>query len=135
MMTGLVVLKMVLMPSRQRLPSLANSGPRWSIMGVSMARKMRSSSGVGPGIWRKWRPTGREEFLDICIPWRVDCGFENAAPRNRQPACRHELRMRQSVKSNWTGLFGWAMSDLRIASAFGSFLPNGLRLNGVELHE
>src|SRR6266511_6342481 len=65
MITGLVVLKMVLMPYRQRLASLANSGPRWSMIGVSIARNTRSGSGVGPGICKKWRPTGREEFFDI----------------------------------------------------------------------
>src|ERR1700693_4058703 len=65
MITGLVVLKMVLMPSRHFLVSLANSGPRWSMMGVSIARNTRSGSGVGPGMCRKWRPTGREEFLVI----------------------------------------------------------------------
>ena len=64
MITGLVVLKMVLMPSRQRLASLANSGPRWSMIGVSIARSTRSGSGVGPDL-QEWRPTGREEFFDI----------------------------------------------------------------------
>src|SRR5262249_52364233 len=65
MITGLVVLKMVLMPSRQRLASLENSGPRWSMIGVSMARRMRSGSGVGPGMCRKWRPEVRDEFFDM----------------------------------------------------------------------
>src|SRR5580704_2797801 len=65
MMTGLVVLKIVLTPSRQRLASLANSGPRWSMIGVSMARSTRSGSGVGPGICRKWRPAAREVFCGI----------------------------------------------------------------------
>src|SRR5262249_34893936 len=65
MITGLVVLKMVLRPSRQRLVRRANSGPRWSMIGVSIARKMRSGSGEGPGMWRKCRPAVREEFLDI----------------------------------------------------------------------
>src|SRR6476646_6131034 len=68
MITGLVVLKMVLMPSRHFLASLENSGPRWSMMGVSIARKMRSGSGEGPGMCRKWRPTVREEFLAIENP-------------------------------------------------------------------
>src|ERR1044071_7393776 len=62
MITGLVVLKIVLMPSRHFLASLANSGPRWSMIGVSIARNTRSGSGVGPGICRKWRPTLRAEF-------------------------------------------------------------------------
>src|SRR6266478_5016245 len=65
MTTGLLVLKIVLMPSRHFLASLANCGPRWSMIGVSIARSTRSGSAVGPGICRKWRPTGREEFFDI----------------------------------------------------------------------
>src|SRR5262245_60907269 len=64
-MTGLVLLKIVLMPSRQRRARRKNSGPRWSMIGVSMARRMRSGSGEGPGMCRKWRPAVREEFLDI----------------------------------------------------------------------
>src|SRR5262245_10262997 len=34
-------------------------------MGVSIARRTRSGSGVGPGMCKKCRPTGREEFLAI----------------------------------------------------------------------
>src|SRR4029077_12912815 len=68
MMTGLVVLKMVLMLSRQRLASLANSGPRWSMIGVSIARSTRSGSGVGPGIWRKCRAAEREVYCGIIGP-------------------------------------------------------------------
>src|SRR5215475_4843434 len=99
MITGLVVLKMVLMPSRHFLASLANSGPRWSMIGVSIARSTRSGSMVGPGICRKWRPTGREEFFDISksLSARGFCG-----PRGdfleRAATCRHEGRMRESVK-------------------------------------
>src|SRR5262244_1472346 len=68
MITGLLVLKMVLTPSSTRLASAWNSGPRWSMMGVSIARRIRSGSGDGPGICRKWRPTGRDEFLVIVGP-------------------------------------------------------------------
>src|SRR3981081_3204324 len=68
MMTGVVVLKMLLIPSRQRRPSLANSGARGPSIGVSVARRTRSGSGVGPGICRKWRPGRREEFFDIGFP-------------------------------------------------------------------
>ncbi len=50
MMTGFAVLKIVLMPSSTRRTSLANSGPRWSMIGMSMARMTRSGMGVGPGI-------------------------------------------------------------------------------------
>ena len=65
MITGPAHLKMVLMPSSTRRPSLPNSGPRWSITGMSIARRMRSGTGVGPGICRKWRPAVREEFWDM----------------------------------------------------------------------
>src|ERR1700722_10112159 len=67
MMTGLAVLKMVLMPSSARLARLANSGPRWSMMGGSIARRTRSGIWVGPGICRKWRPAMREAFLVISV--------------------------------------------------------------------
>src|SRR5215472_7214488 len=97
MMTGLVVLKIVLMPSRQRLVSLENSGPRWSMIGVSIARRMRSGSGVGPGICRKWRPTVREAFLDISVSLEV-LEIARHAGRWRPQPCRHEGRMRESVK-------------------------------------
>ena len=55
------------------MASLANSGPRWSMIGVSIARSTRSGSGVGPGICRKWRPTGREEFFDIGKSLKARC--------------------------------------------------------------
>src|ERR1700722_11798692 len=100
MMTGLVVLKMVLMPSRQRRASLANSGPRRSMIGVSMARRMRSGSGVVAGIWRKCRPGVRDEFFDMIFlrflyPILVSARRpEGAAERGIRPAgpaaCRHE---------------------------------------------
>src|SRR5438270_276664 len=56
---------MVFKPSSTRLPSRENSGLRWSIVGMSMARRMRSGTGVGPGICRKCRPAVREEFFDM----------------------------------------------------------------------
>src|SRR5262249_33473085 len=37
------------------------------MIGVSIARSTRSGSGDGPGICRKWRPTGREEFFGIVL--------------------------------------------------------------------
>src|SRR4029453_12463526 len=62
MITGPVVLKIDLTPSSTLLPSAWNSGPRWSMVGLSMARRMRSGTGVGPGICRKWRPAVRDLF-------------------------------------------------------------------------
>src|SRR5688572_11250544 len=46
------------MPSSTSFASTWNSGPRWSIVGRSMARSTRSGTLVGPGICRKWRPAG-----------------------------------------------------------------------------
>src|ERR1043165_7905276 len=65
MITGLVVLKMVLMPSRAGFAILANSGPRWSMTGRSMARRIRSGTGDGPGICRKWRPVGGKSSVSM----------------------------------------------------------------------
>src|SRR4029450_14159634 len=97
MMTGLVVLKMVLIPSRHFFASRANSGPRWSIMGVSIARRTRSGSGVGPGMCKKCRPTGREEFLAIGSLllkqhqlWEVR-GLATGASQSGSSACGVEL--------------------------------------------
>src|SRR5258706_15522689 len=58
MMTGWLVLKIGLSSARTSRPSTPNSGPRWSIVGRSMARSTRSGTFVGPGICRKWRPAG-----------------------------------------------------------------------------
>ena len=70
MMTGPEVLKMVLMPASTFRPSALNSGPRWSMTGMSMARRMRSGTGVGPGICRKWRPARRGALdMDVLSTW------------------------------------------------------------------
>src|SRR6185312_4934700 len=107
MMTGFAVLKIVLMPSKQRLASFANSGPRWSMIARSMARRMRSGSGDGPGIWRKWRPATREAFLAIVFVLEF-CEIEkfgrgpvtrNCTPHN----LRAEMR-RRKIACNYYGL-------------------------------
>src|SRR5258705_13605659 len=70
------------------------------MIGVSIARNTRSGSAVGPGIWRKWRPTGREEFFDIASPYARSV-LEDGGGRGRGfdvASCRHEGRMRESVK-------------------------------------
>jgi hypothetical protein len=55
-MTGCVVRKMRCMPASTAWPRTANSGPRWSRVGMSMARSTRSGTLVGPGICRKCLP-------------------------------------------------------------------------------
>src|SRR3954447_18857993 len=54
--TGPLVRKTCCRPARTSLPSSAKPGPRWSIVGASVARSTRSGTFVGPGICRKWRP-------------------------------------------------------------------------------
>jgi hypothetical protein len=56
------------MPASTFNPSLLNSGPRWSITGMSIARRMRSGTGVGPGICRKWRPARRGSLDMLFLP-------------------------------------------------------------------
>src|SRR3982751_4624209 len=63
MITGWRVWKMRFTPSSTSLPRTWKSGPRWSMVGRSIARRMRSGTLVGPGICRKWRPAGMGELL------------------------------------------------------------------------
>src|SRR5690349_8773328 len=93
MMTGLVVLKIVLMPSSAFLAILANSGPRWSISGIDSALSTRSGTGDGPGIWRKWRPGLRAEFWAIGR-LLLDCFLEGLDG----PAAGVELKCCTAVK-------------------------------------
>src|SRR5688500_18940816 len=58
MITGWRVLKMRFMPSSTSFEITWNAGPRWSMVGRSIARSTRSGTLVGPGICRKWRPAG-----------------------------------------------------------------------------
>ena len=53
---GPVVLKTPLRPSSTSRVIAANSALRWSMVGCAIARRTRSGTLVGPGIWRKWRP-------------------------------------------------------------------------------
>src|SRR6185436_2806779 len=57
------------MPASTALPRSANSGPRWSIVGKSIARKTRSGTLVGPGICRKWRPALRRLMKASSRDW------------------------------------------------------------------
>src|SRR6516164_9554362 len=114
MMTGLVVLKIVLMPSSTRLASAANSGPRWSMIGVSIARRMRSGSGVGPGICKKWRPTVREAFLDISFSLAVLERDDLSSIRH--PALRYWWSM--IFSENRYPLFGIMLNWWSMAPAF-----------------
>src|SRR5262249_6451163 len=93
--------------SRQRRASLANSGPRWSMIGVSMARRTRSGSGVGPGIWRKWRPGVRDEFLDmIFLRFSLsETRPEGAAERGKRLSARRLVAMNDECECQ-SSLFG-----------------------------
>ena len=54
--TGPEVWNIFWLPSSTLRPSSPNSALRWSMTGMSMARRTRSGTGLGPGICRKCRP-------------------------------------------------------------------------------
>src|ERR1700744_15429 len=56
MITGCLVRNTRCIAASTPKPSSANSGPRWSMVGISIARSTRSGTLVGPGIWRKCLP-------------------------------------------------------------------------------
>src|ERR1051325_9206893 len=56
------------MPATTSLPRSANSGPRWSIVGMPIACNTRSGTLVGPGICRKWRPVWAGAVFFIGAP-------------------------------------------------------------------
>src|SRR6266850_4052505 len=56
MITGCLVRNTRCMAASTAWPISANSGPRWSMVGISMARSTRSGTLVGPGICRKCLP-------------------------------------------------------------------------------
>src|SRR4051794_22437457 len=104
------------------------------MIGVSIARSTRSGSAVGPGICRKWRPTGREEFFDIASPYAGSVleMVRRPAATSDVEICRHEGRMRESVKPLrcpilptlapivWGGKSKGPPEAHRVASVFGS---------------
>src|ERR1044072_606292 len=55
-MTGEEVRNTSFSPLNTSFARAANSGPRWSMVGLLRARSTRSGTLVGPGIWRKCRP-------------------------------------------------------------------------------
>src|SRR5512145_1368598 len=87
MITGWAVLNTRFIPARTSSPSSANSGPRWSMVGWSMARSTRSGTLVGPGICRKWRPVCKAAAGRISVRRFID-----STPRlelDDDPAQRH----------------------------------------------
>src|SRR6202022_2623677 len=56
------------MPATISWLSSANSGPRWSIVGIAIACNTRSGTLVGPGICRKCRPLWCGEMFLIGKP-------------------------------------------------------------------
>src|SRR5882757_3550300 len=56
MITGCLVRNTRWIDASTAWPSSANSGPRWSMVGMSIARSTRSGTLVGPGICRKCLP-------------------------------------------------------------------------------
>src|SRR3954454_9148300 len=56
MITGCLVRNTRCIAASTAWPISANSGPRWSMVGISIARSTRSGTLVGPGICRKCLP-------------------------------------------------------------------------------
>src|SRR5205809_823198 len=97
----LVVLKTRFIPARTALPRSANSGPRWSIVGKSIARSTRSGTFVGPGICRKCRPGFRVmgligwTFLHSAYKMQT---VQAIAPISRRPLHEEAVdRLRQMI--------------------------------------
>src|ERR1700722_5299983 len=84
------------MPATTSCPSAANSGPRWSIVGIAIACSTRSGTLVGPGICRKWRPVcvGAVFFIatgSLLLDTRV---WARTAIRTRHAVLRHSREQR-----------------------------------------
>ena len=79
--TGPLVWKTRLRPVRTERPSVAKSGPRWSIVGSEIARSTRPGTSVGPGICRKWRPGERVFIASTRVGEVVE---EERRPRPRE---------------------------------------------------
>ena len=83
MITGCLVRNTRWMAASTSRPSSANSGPRWSMVGMSMARSTRSGTLVGPGICRKCLP--------VCTVMGVLPGIALIVPWLREPLEYHYL--------------------------------------------
>src|ERR1700751_5835019 len=88
------------MPATTSWPSAANSGPRWSIVGIAIACSTRSGTLVGPGICRKWRPVcvGAVFFIttgSLLLDTRV--WARNAIP-TRHAVLRHGRQQRPPAR-------------------------------------
>ena len=81
------------------MPSCWNSGPRWSMVALSIARSTRSGTLVGPGICRKWRPALRRRHWGILPRDGVTAMYRLGASHrrvtisaHRRPATRRSRR-------------------------------------------
>src|SRR5690606_29262100 len=93
--TGFLVLKIVLTPSSTRRASCANSGPRWSMIGMSIARRTRSGKGLGPGICRKCRPAVRARLVAMFLSPRNGAGASPVRPIRYK--CAGIIRSRAAI--------------------------------------
>src|SRR5258707_1001241 len=70
------------MPARTSLPRRWNSGPRWSMVGRSIARRTRSGTLVGPGICRKCLPARFVLAMGgLRAVWRPGCTLSRRGTR------------------------------------------------------
>src|ERR1035438_6679684 len=139
------------MPASTLSPSAPNSGPRWSIVGRLMARRMRSGTGLGPGICRKWRPLAWKSRSIIGIPLRRIFAFRMRirlqanpdSPRGHPPqfACkmgsRKERRVAQVIEISRLALHDQVAARLRTMLVEGRIAPGAKLLERelcAELH-
>ena len=120
-------------PESTRSPSRPNSGPRWSMVGRSMARRIRSGTLVGPGIWRKCRPAG--VVMSQRLP-RIDAQ-RTTSPRAvyaGRAGWSHSCALRDGNPFHATGwsirpcaLWRGESVDSRSAGGTGGILPDPIR--------
>src|SRR3546814_1967272 len=68
--------------------------------GMSMARRMRSGTGVGPGICRKWRPAVRAALLTMGLSLSV---CQDGVTRGSRPRIRKCIMNAKYKMVNATG--------------------------------
>src|SRR5256885_15383324 len=83
------------------------------MVGMSIARKTRSGTGVGPGICRKWRPAVRDEFFGmgfLCavalVVIKDECDMQSSpfgAPRTHGMAAQIMPGLERRLKAEVAG--------------------------------
>src|SRR5919108_1906578 len=105
-------------PGRIAWVSAANSGPRWSTTGRSIARKIRSGTFVGPGICRNGRPLTPTACLASTLPLRLLCPMVRLAP-TRPP-------VPSATEPDHGGAYKWTVLSVVGAGIYMATLDAGI---------